>query len=102
MTAESRKIREGAARGVYFAWGSHQAGNLQQILDWTGKPICAVQVDALIKAFRTALDGFMEASQVDPELGQRVSKRKKRILMNTQLAEEEISGLLRRIDETNR
>jgi hypothetical protein len=102
MTAESRKIRQAVARGVYFAWGNHRAENLQQILDRMGKPICAVQVDALIKAFQTAADRFMEASQLDPELGQRVSKRQKKILINTQLEEEERSEVLRRIDETNR
>jgi hypothetical protein len=94
MTTESRKIRQGAARGVYFAWGNHRAEDLQQILDRFGKPICAVQMDALIKAFQIAADRFMQASQLDAELGRRVSKRQKKIILNMQVEEEDLSELL--------
>jgi hypothetical protein len=94
MTAESRKIRQGTARGVYFAWGNRRAEDLQQLLDRLGKPACAVQVDVLIKAFHIAVDRFMQASQLDPELSRRVSKRQKKILTDMRVEEEELSELL--------
>jgi hypothetical protein len=94
MTAESRKIRQGAAREVLFAWRPHRAEDLQQIGDRLNRPICAVQVDALIQAFHIATDRFVQASQLDPELGQRVSKRQKKILVNIRVEAEELPGLL--------
>jgi hypothetical protein len=44
-----------------------------------------VHVDTLIKAFQTAVSRFMKASELDPELGRRVSIRLDRVLTNLQI-----------------
>lgn len=88
MTAESRTIRRGAAKRIFFAWGDHRAEDLQRIADRVRQPGCAVQVDALVRAFQIAVDKFMEAAELDPELGRRVNTRLGKILTNIQIPEE--------------
>ena len=84
MTGESRIIRRGEARRVFFAWGNHRADDLQKILDRIGQPILAVQVDTLVRVFRIAVDRFVEASEQDPDLDRRVGLRHDKIFTNMQ------------------
>jgi hypothetical protein len=85
MTGESRAIRRGAARRVFYAWGNHRAEDLQKILDRIGQPILAVQVDTLVRAFHTATDRFVTASEQDPELNRRVGSRLGKVFTDMQL-----------------
>jgi hypothetical protein len=84
MTGESRIIRRGEARRVFYAWGNHRADDLQKILDRIGQPILAVQVDTLVRAFRIAVDKFVEASEQDPDLTRRVGLRHGKVFANMQ------------------
>jgi hypothetical protein len=88
MTGESRVIRRGDARRVFYAWGNHRADDLQQILDRIGQPILAVQVDTLVRAFRIAVDRFVWASEQDTDLNRRVGLRLDKIFMNIQVQAE--------------
>lgn len=85
MTAESRTIRKGEAKRIYYAWGNHGAEFLQRILDGTGQPILAVQVDTLVKAFQVAVDRYVEASEQDPELNRRINARLDKIFTNMEV-----------------
>jgi hypothetical protein len=82
MTAESRAIRTGNAKRVFYAWGTHRFEDLQQILNRIGEPIVALQVDALIKAFRIAIDKFVEASEHDADLGRRINSRLNKVFVS--------------------
>jgi len=84
MTAESRAIRRGAAKRIFFAWGNQRADDMQQILDGIGQSVSAVQVDAMVKAFQIAVGRFVEASEHDPELNRRVEARHDKIFTNVQ------------------
>jgi hypothetical protein len=88
MTGESRAIRRGIAKRVFFAWGNRRAEDLQQVLDRIGEPVTAVQVDTLVKAFRTAIDSFVKASEEDAELNRRVSARLDKVFTIMQLPTE--------------
>ena len=88
MTGESRAIRRGDAKRVFFAWGNRRAEDLQHALDRIGEPILAVQVDTLVRAFRTAIDRFVKASEQDGELNRRVGSRLNKIFTIMQLPTE--------------
>jgi len=85
MTAESSTIRRGDAKRIFFAWGNRGAEDLQRIADRIGHAGCAVHVDTLIKAFQTAVNRFMKASELDSDLGRRVSIRLGRVLTKLQI-----------------
>jgi|SRR5579872_4607364 len=86
MTAESRTIRQGDAKRIYYAWGNHSADDLQQMLDKIGQPILAVQVDSLVKAFQVGVDRFVKASEQAPELNRRIDARLDKIFMNMEVS----------------
>jgi hypothetical protein len=88
MTGESRAIRRGVAKRIFYAWGNHRAEDLQQILDRIGQPILAVQLDTLVTAFRIAIDRFVRASEQDLELNGRVGARLDKIFTSMQLPSE--------------
>jgi hypothetical protein len=84
MTGESRATRQGDAKEIYYAWGNHTAERLQQFVDLKGQPALVLQVDTLVRAFKSAVDKFVTASEQDPELNRRVDARRKKIFTNLQ------------------
>jgi hypothetical protein len=85
MTAESRAIRRGNARRVFYAWGNHKADELQLILGRIGEPVLAVQVDTLVKAFQVAVDRFVKASEESPEIHRRFEARRDKIFTHMEV-----------------
>jgi hypothetical protein len=85
MTAESRAIRQGNAKRIYYAWGNHRAEDLQQILDRIGRPVLALQVETLVRAFQVAVDRFVDASEHDPALNRRIDPRLDKIFGSMEL-----------------
>jgi hypothetical protein len=75
MTGESRAIRRGSASRIFFAWGGHRAEDLQRALDHIGEPVVAVQIEALVSAFKAAIERFVTATEQDSDLRRRVEAR---------------------------
>ena len=92
MSSESRATRQGVATKVFYTWGSRRAEDLQNMIDWAGQSALAIQVDTLLYAFKEGFDRFLEASERDPVLGQRVSDRLDKIFTNVQDPEEANAG----------
>lgn len=85
MSAESRAVRRGAAKRLLYAWGNHKAEDLQRMADLVDPSIMAVQVEALVRAFRSAISTFAGDLERDASLGKRVNARLRRVFENTQL-----------------
>ena len=85
MTAESRAIRQGDVKRIFYAWGNHSADDLQKTLQRIGQPILAVHVDTLVEAFRVAVDRFVKASELDLELNRRIDGRLDEVFTNMEV-----------------
>jgi hypothetical protein len=86
MTAESRAIRRGTANRLFYAWGNRSAEDLQRMADLVDASVVAVQLETLVKAFRTAIDRFVGVLERDPDVSKRVHARLGKVFEITQLA----------------
>ena len=85
-TAESRLSREGNAKQIFYAWGTHRAEYLQELINYVGTyPAVAVHVDDLFGAFRTGIQRFKEALSDDRKQANLVYERTDKFFSNISL-----------------
>jgi hypothetical protein len=68
FTAQSDLSRSGKARKVYYAWGTADEANLDQVSQILGKrDVICVHVQDLIDSFRIATANYLEEVEKQPE-----------------------------------
>lgn len=82
--AEARDTRSGAAKQIFYAWGTADGTVLQEHIEKKGLQSQAVivHVHDLLEALCTGLDRFMESLTQDPQKAQLVQERSRKFFGN--------------------
>lgn len=85
MTPESNIVRTAGARKVLYGWGNHDARLLDGFGEHVGEPCVGVDVDALIRAFDAAVERFVDDTERDEDLKNRVEPRRRMVFAEWRL-----------------
>jgi hypothetical protein len=68
LSTESRHVREGKARAIYYSWGPADSTKLERFIERKRKNAVALHLDDLIVALTEGSSRFWLAANSDPEL----------------------------------
>jgi hypothetical protein len=75
LSTESRRVRSGKARPIYYCWGTANPAVLRRFIKKSGENVVVMQLDDLLFAFSEGSRLFWEAADSDPRLGALIRPR---------------------------
>ncbi len=64
LTPESKTVKEGKAKKIFYAWGAHKVEELEKYLDSKGYNAVALHMDDMIEAFKKGIDQYLSSVSV--------------------------------------